>query len=118
MKVKTQENVNKMVLRDLNQALSETFNDYQGSYFFGSRAKGVLNTDSDFDIVFLFNELNFAKKLCIAGIVGDIEYQYNIFIDYKLFTMAGTKSIEHIRRYVNPYFVHEAIDQGIFYGRQ
>ncbi len=51
MKVKTQENVNKMVLRDLNQALSETFNDYQGSYFFGSRTKGILNTDSNFDIV-------------------------------------------------------------------
>ncbi len=28
--------------------------------------------------------------------------------------MTGTKSIEHIRRYVNPYFVHEAIDQKSF----
>ena len=107
-----------MMLHELNHALSEIFNDYRGSYFFGSRAKGALTTDSDFDVVLLFGELNFAKKMRIAGIVGNIEYQYDIFIDFKLFTVTGAKSIEHIRQYVNPYFVHEAIDQGIFYGRQ
>ncbi len=75
MKVKTQENVNKMVLRDLNQALSETFNDYQGSYFFGSRTKGILNTDSNFDIVFL----NFAKKLRIAGHYHDRNKEHRTY---------------------------------------
>ena len=92
------------------------FADYRGMYFFGSRPQGTYTEESDFDIVVIFDELNFQKKMQLAGIIGDIEYEYNVIIDYKLLTAKGKRSIDYLRKYINPYFIQEAIDKGIFYG--
>jgi predicted nucleotidyltransferase len=105
------------VIKEINITLSACFNDYKGSYFYGSRAHGKYKDDSDLDIALIFEELNFDKKLTIAGALGDIEYKFDIFIDYRLFTTLGKRGIEYIRANVNPLFIHEAIDKGIYYER-
>ena len=105
------------IVNQINTILLESFDDYKGAYLFGSQLTGKANEDSDIDMVLIFDELDVLKKLEIAGLVSTIEYKYNIFIDYKLLTMSGTKSIEYIRNNVNPYFIEEAIDKGIFYAK-
>ena len=109
---------NERILRIINKTLSLNFPDYRGAYLYGSRLRCDCAPDSDFDVVLLFDRIDFEKKLLIAGVIGDIEYDQDIFIDYKLFTTSGEKSIEHIRSLVNPFFIREAIDKGVFYGRQ
>jgi predicted nucleotidyltransferase len=105
------------IVNQINTILLENFDDYKGAYLFGSQLTGKANEDSDIDIVLIFDELNLLKKLEIAGLISTIEYKYNIFIDCKLLTTNGTKSIEYIRKNINPYFIEEAIDKGIFYAK-
>lgn len=104
-------------IEELNIKLSKTFEDFKGLYFFGSRIKGKQKKNSDYDIVLLFESLSYEKELQIAGIISYTEYLNNVFIDYKTLTVKGEKSLDYIRKNVNPVFIHEAIDNGIFYGR-
>jgi len=106
------------IVKDINTILTENIDDYKGAYLFGSQVTGKASEDSDIDIVLIFDELNLFKKLEIAGLISAIEYKYNVFIDYKLFTTGGMKSIEYIRKNVNPYFIEEAIDKGVFYAKR
>jgi hypothetical protein len=68
-------------------------------------------------IVLIFDYLDYHKQLKIAGVISDIEYQLNIFIDYILFTTTGHKSLEYIRQNQNPIFIAHAIDKGVYYAR-
>ena len=65
-----------------------------------------------------FTLVEMAIVVAIAGLIGEIEYKYNIFVDFKPLTLSGTRGIDYIRKYINPYFIHEAIDNGTFYGRE
>jgi hypothetical protein len=107
-------------LNIINETLSKSFNDYRGMYFFGSRLNNPadkIHKDTDFDLVLIFDFLDYKKLLKIAGVISDIEYQLNIYIDCKLFTASGYKSIEYIRKHLNPLFIKNAIDNGIYYAR-
>ncbi len=104
-------------IQKLSIELSKKFKDFKGLYFFGSRIKGMQQEDSDYDIVLLFDSLNYEKELQIAGIISYTEYCNDVFIDYKTLTVEGYKGSDFIRENINPVFIHEAIDNGIFYGR-
>ncbi|GMU86818.1 MAG: hypothetical protein AMXMBFR48_20590 [Ignavibacteriales bacterium] len=105
------------IIRQLNLRLSQNFPDYQGVYFFGSRLKGDFTEESDYDVVLIFDELDYPKRLEIAGVLNRLEYELDVFFDCKLFTTTGTRSIKYIRENVNPIFIHHAIDQGRYYAR-
>jgi len=108
---------NDSIIEQLNLRLSQNFPDYRGVYFFGSRLNGNFNEESDYDVVLIFDELDHRKRLDIAGVVARLEYELDVFIDCKLFTSTGTRSIEYIRKNVNPIFIEHAIDQGKYYAR-
>jgi predicted nucleotidyltransferase len=108
---------NEIIIDKLNAELSKRFDDYRGTYFYGSRANGNYTEDSDYDVAIIFDSLDYMKQMAIAGFISDFEYHNAIFIDYKLLTSSGKKSIEYLREYVNPVFIKHAIDAGIHYGR-
>jgi DNA polymerase sigma len=105
------------IIQRITQNISQEFKDFTGLYFFGSRTKQNYLNNSDYDIVLVFDNLDYRKELKIAGIISKLEYENNVFIDYKTFTTSGNKSIENIRNNINPVFINEAIDNGIYFGR-
>jgi predicted nucleotidyltransferase len=107
----------KEFLLELKDKLSEKFNDFNGMYFYGSRVKRTNKKNSDYDLALIFGSLNYEKELEIAGVVTSFEYYYNIFIDYKTLTLKGSKSFLNIKKNINPLFVKEIQDTGIFYER-
>ncbi len=96
------------ILESLNKKVRSEYKDFKGLYFFGSRAKGTSSKESDYDIVILFKNINREKKLDIYGIIGELEYHYDIFIDTKILTE------EEFR--FNPFFYEEVTQKGILYG--
>lgn len=55
------------IIELLNKELSQKFPDYRVAYFFGSRLTGNFNPDSDYDVVLIFDALDYNKELKIAG---------------------------------------------------
>jgi len=108
---------NGKIIELLNAEFSKRFDDYRGTYFYGSRAVGNYTEESDYDVALIFDSLDYAKEMAIAGLISDIDYQLNVFIDCKLLTSTGKKSIEYLRKNVNPVFIQQAIDSGIYYAR-
>jgi predicted nucleotidyltransferase len=101
----------------ISENFSNVFPDFRGVYLFGSRIKGNSSIESDYDIVMIFDYIDYDKRLNIAGLITDIEYNLNISIDYKILTSSGNRSIEYIRNNVNPFFISQSIDNGLFYAR-
>lgn len=96
------------IIKDLNKTISEKFEFFKGSYLYGSRAKGDFQEDSDIDIINIFErELSREESLELAGIIGDIDYKYNVFIDYHDYTLNQLEK--------NPVFYKEVIDKGFYY---
>ncbi|NUN08822.1 MAG: nucleotidyltransferase domain-containing protein [Ignavibacteriaceae bacterium] len=102
----------------LNKELSLSFPDYLGAYFYGSRLQGNFHGDSDYDVVLLFESIEFEKESKIAGVVSLFQYKYDVIIDYILLTAGGKRSIEYMRQNINPVFIQRAIDKGKYYKRQ
>ena len=109
---------NDKVLQEINAAFSIRFSDYVGAYLYGSRVTGNAHDGSDYDVVLVFGTLDYAKEMAIAGLISDISYRLNIFLDCKLFASQGKKSIEYFRTHVNPVFISRAIDSGVYYARK
>lgn len=95
------------IIKELNALIKEKYSDFKGSYLYGSRARGDFREDSDIDVVTLFDEVNREKDLDICGIVGELEYKYNIMIDFQVFTLDKLK--------LNPFYFDEVTQKGIFY---
>ena len=108
---------NDLIIENLNTLLSSSFEDYRGAYFFGSRLTGDYTKYSDYDVVLIFDVLEDDKKKKIMRVVSELEYQLDIFIDCKLFTSTGNRSIDYVRKNVNPVFIEKAIDLGKHYVR-
>jgi len=104
------------ILKKISESFFKHFSDFKGLYHFGPRTKANYNDESDYDIILVFEELDYEKELAIAHIINKFEFEHGLFIDYKTFTQTGKKSIEYIRKNINPIFIEEAIDNGIFYG--
>lgn len=84
------------------------YDDFQGLYLYGSQIKGTARPDSDIDIILIFNnQLNYKQQLDLAGLICDIEYKYDVFIDYHPFTLEELN--------VNAVFSAEVITKGVYY---
>jgi len=53
---------NDELMKNIAERFSRNFNDFKDLYFFGSRTKNEFNTDSDYDIVLIFDDINYEKK--------------------------------------------------------
>ena len=95
------------IAQKLHEALAK-YDDFEGIYLYGSRIRGTHLENSDLDIIILFKEETAYKTdKEIAGIVGRIEYENNIFIDYHPMTYKRLKS--------NPIYFDEVVNKGVFY---
>lgn len=95
------------IAQKLNNALAK-YEDFKGIYLYGSRIKGNYKDDSDLDVIILLDkETSYSTDKEIAGIVGRIEYENNIFIDYHSMTYNQLEG--------NPIYFDEVVNKGVFY---
>jgi predicted nucleotidyltransferase len=104
-KRRTNLNLNDLIT-DLKKSITLRYDDNKGIYLFGSRAGDKYNKDSDVDIVTLFDKVDREKKFEIYGIISDLMYKYDTFIDIKIMTPLELKS--------NQIFFYE-VSKGVFY---
>jgi len=95
------------IIKELNRLIKEKYDDFKGSYLFGSYARGDYTKDSDIDIVALFDEYDRDKEMEIYGITMDVDYKYDIVISLCPHTR---KELEN-----NCVFYNEVVNKGIFY---
>lgn len=95
------------IIQELNKLIKEQFPDLKGLYLYGSQVKGTSHKDSDIDVVAIFDEVSREKSFEIGGILCDLEYKYDIYIDLHEYTL---KDLER-----NPYFYNEVVNKGIYY---
>lgn len=98
------------IIIELKDTLKKRYPDFKGIYFYGSMARGEGQTDSDYDLVFVFSG-NVNRKLRdeIIDIVYEYELAYGILIDVKVY------SASMIENPVTP-FRKNVLAEGIFYG--
>ena len=96
------------ILKLLHHLLQQECKNYKCSYLFGSRIGNNYKPESDYDIVILLKEVDRDTRFDIYGLISDIAYRYDIFIDTKILTE------EEFR--FNPFFYEEVITKGICYG--
>ncbi|MFA6988925.1 MAG: nucleotidyltransferase domain-containing protein [Candidatus Gastranaerophilaceae bacterium] len=96
------------IINELNKQISSTYPDFKGLYLYGSRAKGTYTKDSDIDVVAVFDEINREKDFELSGIICDLMYKYNIYIDLHSYTPDKLKN--------NPVYYNEVVNKGLFYG--
>jgi predicted nucleotidyltransferase len=100
-----------MDIKHILNTLRDTLNKYDtfmGLYLYGSRVNGNFREDSDLDVIILFKkETSYSTDKEIAGIVGKIEYENNVFIDYHPMTYQQLQN--------NPVFFDEVVNKGVFY---
>lgn len=94
-------------IENLNKNLKDTFNDFKGAYLYGSQVKGTSSSDSDIDIVAVFDNVDRNKRMDIWGIVGKIEAELDVFIDLHPMTK------EELER--NYIYYEQVVNNGIFY---
>ncbi len=96
------------IINELNKKLKEKYADFSGSYFYGSRAVENFEENSDVDLVGIFNDINREKRMEMWDIIGELEYKYNIFIDFQPMTEFELKR--------NSIYFNEVTQKGSFYG--
>lgn len=95
------------IINELNRLIKEKFSDFKGSYLYGSRARGDFIEGSDIDVVALFENIDNDKDFELSGIICDLVYKYDIYIDLQAYTP------EKLER--NPIYYNEVVSKGIFY---
>ena len=96
-------------IQKINTALKNTFSDYRGVYFFGSRCREDNREDSDYDMVFVFETTpDWRKKDKVREVVYQKEVEYDVVIDGKYYAQ---KEIENYR---TP-FLETVYKEGQFY---
>ncbi|OGH96382.1 MAG: hypothetical protein A2039_06685 [Candidatus Melainabacteria bacterium GWA2_34_9] len=99
------------VVKELNKIVKESYEGFIGSYLYGSQVKGTAHKESDIDIVLLFNsELTHRQERDLAGIIGNVEYKYDVFIDYHPYTMQQLKR--------NPFYYESVVEEGKYFDRE
>ncbi len=100
----------KYIIREISDRLKINYVDFMGIYFYGSRVRGDSKSDSDYDLLFVFNRnVNWKFKEEIRHIIYGYEDKYDIVLDAKIISsseidMNRMPLIQDIKRY------------GIFYG--
>ena len=101
----------RIILRDLKDSLRIKYqNSLKSVILFGSRANGLTNEESDYDILILLDKDYSGKdENEILDICYEIDLKYNIIIDLHLLSLKELKSI----RGKQPIFIN-AINSGIY----
>jgi len=95
------------IIQELKKLLKEKYPDLKGLYLYGSQVKGTSHKDSDIDIVAIFDEVSREKSFDICGILGELEYKYDIYIDMREYTLSDLER--------NPYYYDEVVNKGVYY---
>lgn len=95
------------IINELNSEIKKKYSDLKGIYLYGSRARGDYREDSDIDLIAIFDEINFDKKMRIYGICADLEYKYDAIISLFLYTYPNLEK--------NWVFHNEVVNKGIYY---
>ena len=95
------------MITDLNTQIKALYPDFKGSYLYGSVARGENTPESDIDLVALFDTVDRDKELEVYGIVSDMLYKYDVFVELFVYTLASLRK--------NPVFYREVVDRGQFY---
>lgn len=98
--------LNKLV-KELNSRIAKEYPDFKGCYLYGSRVKKTHHKDSDVDIVAIFDYIDRAKDFEIRGIVCELMYIYDVYIDFRTFTLESLIN--------TPGFGDEVVNKGKFY---
>jgi len=98
--------LNKLV-KELNSRIAKDYPDFKGCYLYGSRVRKTHHQDSDVDIVAIFDYIDSEKDLKIRGIVCELMYKYDIYIDFRTYT--------HNELSRNPIYYNEVVNKGLFY---
>ena len=99
---------NNQIMNKINILIKNHFTDYKGLYLYGSKAKMLDSTSSDYDVILLTNnKINTEIKSLIYKIIGRIEYELDIFIDIQVLTQ------DEISK--NIFFYEEVLKHGEFY---
>jgi predicted nucleotidyltransferase len=96
-----------ILVKELNTRIAKEYTDFKGCYLYGSRVKKTHHKDSDVDIVAIFDYIDRAKEFEIRGIVCELMYIYDVYIDFRTFTFDGLIS--------NPIYCDEVVKKGKFY---
>ncbi len=97
------------IIKKLNKKIKNLFNNFNGVYLYGSYAAKSARTDSDIDIVALFdNKLTREERMDLWGIVGELEAEMDIVLDMHPMTLSELKQ--------NPVYYMQVVDKGIYYG--
>lgn len=98
-----------IIISKLNSSIKNLFSDFSGVYLYGSYATNSSNSDSDIDLVALFNsDLSREKRMDLWSLVGKMETEMNITLDLHPMTMIELKK--------NPIYYEQVVDKGIYYG--
>lgn len=99
------------IIQDLIKLIKEEFPVFKGLYLYGSQVNGTAHKDSDIDIVLLFDRrLSNKEALDLAGIIGNIDYKFNVFIDYHPYTMSELET--------NPFYYESVVEEGTYFGKE
>lgn len=96
------------LIKILNGKVLSIFSTFSGTYLYGSIVKGNHTENSDIDIIFVFaRNLSYEEEKKLASIIGVIEAENDVFLDYHPYTIENLKQ--------NPVFYSEAVEKGIYY---
>lgn len=94
------------IIQELNKLIKEMYPDLKGLYLYGSQVKGTAHKNSDVDVIAIFDEVSREKTFEISGILCDLQYKYDIYIDLHSYTEEDLQK--------NPYY-HLEVTKGIYY---
>ena len=95
------------IIQELNKLIKGMYPDLKGLYLYGSQLKGTAHKNSDVDIIAIFDEVSREKTFEISGILCDLQYKYDIYIDLHEYTEEDLQK--------NPYYYNEVVNKGQYY---
>jgi len=95
------------LIKELNKKISQEYPDFEGCYLYGSRAKKTHHKNSDVDIIAIFNSVDRERDYEIGGIVNELMYNYDVYIDFRVYTLDNLTK--------NPVYYDEVVNKGIYY---
>ena len=100
----------KSLIRQVGHIVKSHFDDFKGTYLFGSRLRGDHREDSDYDLLLLFgHKLSWREKNLLYDLIAEIEIKERIVIDIKAYHESELKNVW------TP-FRERVVKEGIFYG--
>lgn len=95
------------IISALNKELEEVFDDFQGIYLAGIYTDYQPHEDEDITLVGIFNQEDKEKREHIWRIIGKVEVNFDVFIDFYPMTKEELENDEE--------FFEDVVINGIFY---